>query len=136
MKYDLRGRINHAHKNTIGTESYERNECANAIESLLGQIDWYENELNSAKLEIEQLSRELPGMWEIADFSGGQTDVCKKWPDRLLVGERKILNMLAGSLSLPMLIEYETKEHFLTDVYSRVGEASSLARQITKVLNA
>jgi len=35
---DLRGRINPAYANTLGTESYERKICADAIEGVLTQL--------------------------------------------------------------------------------------------------
>ena len=56
------------------------------------------------------------------------------WIDGLEKEERKMLNMIAGALSLPELDEYASKAHFLTDVYSRVLEARSLARQLNKLL--
>jgi len=58
------------------------------------------------------------------------------WVNELEQDERKILNMLAGNLDLPYLIEYRNKVHFLHDVYSRIAESGSLARQLSNALNA
>ena len=58
------------------------------------------------------------------------------WVNDLQADERKILNMLSGTLGLPHLVEYESKVHFLNDVYSRISESSSLVRQLGKVLNS
>ena len=58
------------------------------------------------------------------------------WVNHLEGDERKVLNMLAGNLNLPPLEEYATKVHFLSDVYSRINEAGSLAAQLSKALNA
>ena len=58
------------------------------------------------------------------------------WIDNLQSDERKILNMLSGALGLPHLVEYESKVHFLNDVYSRICEPSSLVRQLGRILNS
>ncbi len=56
------------------------------------------------------------------------------WYEKLNDADRAILNKLAGKLSLPSLCKYESNAHFLSDVYSRISEAHSLARQINRVL--
>ena len=58
------------------------------------------------------------------------------WFDNLQADERKVLNMLSGTLGLPHLVEYESKVHFLNDVYSRISESSSLVRQLGRMLNS
>lgn len=57
-----------------------------------------------------------------------------KWVENLNGEERKILNMLSGSLGLPILSEYENQMHFLADVYARIVEAKALSEQVTKAL--
>ena len=58
------------------------------------------------------------------------------WVNDLQADERKILNMLSGTLGLPHLVEYESKVHFLNDVYSRICESSSLVKQLGRMLNS
>lgn len=43
---DLRSRINPAYANVIGTESYERRICADALEELLAQVDALRSEVD------------------------------------------------------------------------------------------
>lgn len=57
------------------------------------------------------------------------------WVENLQDKDRKILNMIAGNLELPELKSYASMSHFLTDVYSRISEAGSLARQLSTLLN-
>lgn len=56
------------------------------------------------------------------------------WTKNLSSADRKIMYMIAGNLNLPDLSEYENMTHFLRDVYSRINEAGSLARQTAKAL--
>ncbi len=54
---DLRSRINPAYENVRGTESYERKQCADAIEALIDRVEKAEGELRDANLHIKQLER-------------------------------------------------------------------------------
>ena len=56
------------------------------------------------------------------------------WIEKLDGDVRRCLNMIAGNLGLPELREYAREAHFLADVYSRINEAGSLARQAAKAL--
>jgi len=56
------------------------------------------------------------------------------WYEQISDTDRAILNKLAGTLNLPSLCKYDSNAHFLNDVYSRIVEAHSLARQINRVL--
>lgn len=56
------------------------------------------------------------------------------WIDELKPEVRSALNMIAGGLNLPELKEYVSEAAFLANVYSRIVEAKSLARQAAKVL--
>ena len=56
------------------------------------------------------------------------------WVEDLNNDVRKSLNMIAGSLNLPALNQYASEAHFLSDVYSRISEAGSLASQVAKAL--
>jgi hypothetical protein len=57
-----------------------------------------------------------------------------KWHENLEEKDRQILIRLAGRLNLPMLDEYESLNHLLWDIYSRVCEAGSLIRQLSQLM--
>lgn len=54
---DLRSRINPAYANQIGTESYERRLCAEALEALIAELDDTRTALSAAIEHAETNSR-------------------------------------------------------------------------------
>jgi hypothetical protein len=56
------------------------------------------------------------------------------WADELDPGVRSKLNMIAESLCLPGLHQYQNHEHFLADAYSRIRGAGALACQVAAAL--
>ncbi len=67
---DLRSRINPAYAATLGTESYERRLCAEAIEALLAQIEMLRTgdtcarqcEGTAYRIELQRVRREMPDL--------------------------------------------------------------------------
>lgn len=55
-----------------------------------------------------------------------------KWFNNLDDEERRILNYIAGALSLPEFYKYESKAHFLHDIYNRVCQAKSIIDSLKK----
>lgn len=69
---DLRRRINPVYANQIGTESYERRLCADAIEGLLAQRDELLNALHATSNALEWHEDRMP-----KDQASGALDLAR-----------------------------------------------------------
>lgn len=58
LAYDLRQRINPAYATQRGTESYERRECAEAIEDLIAQVEALTAERDAVLQQAQQWKQE------------------------------------------------------------------------------
>lgn len=45
------------------------------------------------------------------------------------------LHQLSGLMNMPNIYEFESLEHLLSEVMNRVSQASSLSKQISKILH-
>jgi len=74
---DLRGRINPAYAAQLGTESYERRLCAEAMEALLAENDEYRELLRELLVQL----CENPGIREDGNAPGHAHEVSGVWDD-------------------------------------------------------
>jgi len=103
--------------------------CRNLMQNIKWEFDPVWENLILAYRVVPQESTSAPQEVPLNNCRS----VNSTWISELYQDERKILIMLAVSLKLPAIAEYESEVHFLNDVYSRILEARNTIYQLNKL---